>query len=206
MQYFAWGINKPDVKDQRTAIIKTHWDFIAQYSDQLIVRGPVMRPDDFSVVTGSIHIADLPDQAALNRFVYDEPFASAGLFEEIIVARFELELGRTQFEFTSTPDSPRFFVYCPAQVGTTSKRDTLKPAHETYCQKFDEHFVSRGSLLSDEGEWLGSLFFLEMPDRTAVDAFLKDEPYSQADLFSDVQIHRWTMGGPENLNAAGALS
>ena len=42
MQYFAWGINKPGVKEKRTALIRAHWDFIAQYDDDLIARGPVL--------------------------------------------------------------------------------------------------------------------------------------------------------------------
>ena len=38
MQYFAWGINKAGVKAKRTALIHVHWDFIAQYDDDLIAR------------------------------------------------------------------------------------------------------------------------------------------------------------------------
>ncbi|MBL6958938.1 MAG: hypothetical protein ISR52_08155 [Rhodospirillales bacterium] len=205
MQFFAWGINKPGVKDRRTAIIKTHWDFIAQYDDQLIARGPVMLPDDLSVVTGSIHIADLEDWDAARRFVYEEPFARAELFADIMLTRFELDLGRTQFEFESNPDHPRYFIYCPAAEGSAAERDALRDTHEAYCRGFDQHFVCRGSLLTFEGDWNGSLFFLEMPDRNVVDAFLEGEPYAQAGLFSETQVHRWTMGGPGNLNAAGAL-
>lgn len=205
MQYFAWGINKPGVKDQRTAIIKEHWDFIAQYSDQLIARGPVLQADDHSVVTGSIHIADLEDEEAANRFVYEEPFAAANLFDHIHLTRFELELGRTQFEFVSTPDCPRFFIYCPAADSHAKTRAALKQTHDAYCQKFDQHMICRGSLLSAKEEWQGSLFFLEMPDSAAVEKFLEQEPYNKAGLFPERQIHRWTMGGPENLNAAGTL-
>ncbi len=206
MQFFAWGINKPGVKDQRTALIKTHWDFIAQYDDKLIARGPVMQADDLSVVTGSIHIVDLPDQSAAERFVYEEPFAKAELFNSIVFSRFELDLGRTQFEFISQPDVPRFFVYCPAKNGGDEMKQSLAEAHEAYCQKFDDNFICRGSLLSDDGSLLGKVFFLEMAEQKTVESFLANEPFAEAGLYDKTEIHRWTMGGPQNLNAAGALS
>ena len=31
MQYFTWGINKPGTKEQRTSLIRTHWNFIEKY-------------------------------------------------------------------------------------------------------------------------------------------------------------------------------
>ena len=206
MPFFVWGINKPGVKERRSAITKTHWGFIAQYNDQLIARGPMMQSDDLSVVTGSIHIVDLEDWDAARRFAHEEPYARAGLFADILLIRFELELGRTQFQFESSPDSPRFFIYCPASDNLAEERNKYKDAHEAYCQKFDKHFVCRGSLLSVDGLWDGSLFFLEMPGRDAVDQFLENEPYNKAGLFTQTQIHRWTMGGPRNLNASGALN
>jgi uncharacterized protein YciI len=206
VQFFVWGINKPEVKDQRTALIKSHWDFIAQYDDTLIARGPVMQAGDFTVVTGSIHIVNLKDQAAVETFVYDEPFSKAGLFSSVIVSRFDLELKRTQFEFTSKPNLSRFFVYCPAKGNHSEKKQTLAQAHEKYCKEFDDSFICHGSLLSDEGLWRGSVYFLEMENHALVEEFLRHEPYAEAKLFDKIEIHRWTMGGPENLNAAGTLS
>jgi len=205
VQYFAWGINKPGVKDERTALIKTHWDFIAQYDDELIARGPVMDEADLSKVIGSIHIADLPDQTAAEKFVYDEPFAKAGLFENIILERFQLELGRTQFEFKSMPDHPRFFIYCPAIASGQAPETALSDAHRVYVASYDPHLVCHGSLLNADGAWQGKIFFLEFPSRDDVDDFMAGDPYDNAGFYDQKDVFRWTMGGPQNLNAAGAL-
>lgn len=88
MQFFAWGINKPGVADRRTAVIHDHWDYIDRFDDDLIARGPVLGSDDPGVVIGSIHILKQPSWAHAQRFVDDEPFASNGLFEDIILSRF----------------------------------------------------------------------------------------------------------------------
>jgi len=205
MQFFAWGINRPGVKDARAAIIHDHWDFIDRYADRLIVRGPVLDPADLSVVIGSIHIVDLEDEEAFRRFVDDEPFAAAGLFSRIVRRRFRLELDRTQFQFESTPDSPRFFIHCPAREGARDRQAALEDAHESYCRAFDRHMVCHGSLLDGDGAWDGSLFFLELPSADEAAGFIAAEPYSAAGLFAESPIRRWTMGGRENLSAIGAL-
>ena len=204
MQFFAWGINKPGVMDQRAALVKTHWAFIARYDSQLIERGPVMQLDDTSIVTGSTHIVELDSMEEAEKFVNEEPFAQAGLFESIIFHRFQLELGRTQFDFESISDYPRYFIYCLANEGQEDKRQKLAEAHEAYCHKFDANFVCRGSIFSEAYSWMGSVFFMEVSGQDTIAAFLADEPYKAAGLYEKTDIHRWTMGGPRNLNSSGA--
>ena len=204
LQFFAWGINKSGVMDQRTALVKTHWAFIAQYDSQLIERGPVMQLDNTSMVTGSTHIVELDSMEEAEKFVNEEPFAQAGLFESIIFHRFELELGRTQFEFQSISDYPRYFIYCLANQGQEDQRQKLVEAHEAYCHKFDANFVCRGSIFSEAYSWMGNVFFMEVPGQDKIAEFLADEPYKASGLYEKTDIHRWTMGGPRNLNSSGA--
>ncbi len=190
--------------DQRAALVKTHWAFIARYDSQLIERGPVMQLDDTSMVTGSTHIVELDSLEEAEKFVNEEPFAQAGLFESIIFHRFQLELGRTQFEFESIPHYPRYFIYCLANEGQEDKWQKLAEAHEAYCHKFDANFVCRGSIFSEAYSWMGSVFFMEVAGQDKIAAFLADEPYKAAGLYEKTDIHRWTMGGPRNLNPSGA--
>ena len=205
MQYFTWGINKPGVKGERTALIQAHWDFIAQYNDDLIARGPVLDKNNHSEVIGSIHIVDLPYAGAVKTFVQDEPFADAGLFREIIVKRFRLELDRTQFSFQSTGDHPRFFIYCPASMDQTSPDDALTGAHQAYVSEFKGNLICHGSLLGTRNLWQGKVFFVEFNDEREAWNFLKNDPFNLAALYTRAEFHRWTMGGPENLNQIGAL-
>ncbi len=206
MEFFAWGVNHPGVADKRSAIIREHWDFIDRYKDRLIARGPVLDPGDPSRVTGSIHIAELDDWREARRFVHEEPFHQAGLFEHVLIRRFELELGRTQFEFESAGGLPRFFIYCPAAPGNEAGRERAAGEYGAYCAGFDANFLCRGALLDDRGGWAGSIYLMEMADTDAVDGFLEGEPYREAALYGGVEVHRWTPGGPENLNRQGELA
>ena len=206
MEFFAWGVNHPGVAGKRSAIIREHWDFIDRYKDRLIARGPVLDTRDPSQVTGSIHIAELDDWQEAKRFVYEEPFHKAGLFENVLIRRFELELGRTQFEFESAGDLPRFFVYCSQARGGGTGPERVADEYDAYCAGFDANFLCRGALVDDRGGRAGSIYLMEMADTDAADEFLAGEPYLKAGLYGDVQVHRWTPGGPENLNRRGELA
>ena len=205
MQFFTWGINKPGVNDRRAGALGEHWNYMDTYDDALIARGPVLDPDDLSVVTGSIHVFDLVDWDAARAFVFDEPFAKNNLFETVHMTRFALELGRTQFEFKSNPDHPRFFIYAPAGADAHNQQAPLSDEHERYCASFDANFVCRGSLLTEAGAWNGSLFLIEVPALRAAEAFLAGEPYNKAGLFREAEVRRWTLGGRANLSPSGSL-
>jgi uncharacterized protein YciI len=205
VQYFVWGVNAENVLEKRREIVQTHWDFIAQYDDQLIQRGPVMDTNDVSNVLGSTHIVEVETKEQADVFAFEEPFYKNGVFKDVRMMGFELELGRTQFVFESNPDWPRFFVYCPARTAGESKRKELRDEHHAYCKDFDENFVCRGAILAEDGSWNGQVFFIEAKDVSVVEGFLEDEPYNAAGLYAETQINRWTMGGPRNLNAGGAL-
>ena len=205
MQFFVWGINKPETTDQRTSLIKTHWDFIAKYEKNLIARGPVMDEKDLSVVIGSIHILNLENLTKARDFAYSEPFAKAGLFKTIIISPFKLGHGRTQFDFISNPDFLRFFLYCPATTDSKRIDPELNEAHKLYCQKFDKNFICHGSLVTEDNTWQGNVYFLEFANRIDINQFLESEPFAKADIYDKIEVLRWTMGGPENLSAVGTM-
>ena len=206
MKYLTWGINKPGTTEQRTSLIRNHWDFIEKYNNNLIARGPVMDELDFSVVIGSIHIVELKNLTEAEEFAYNEPFAKAGLFKSILINPFKLELKRTQFDFSSNPDFSRFFLYCPATTNAEKLNPELIEAHKIYCEKFDENFICHGSLLNKHSSWQGHVYFLEFSTKLDIDKFLDGEPFAKSDIYDKMEVYRWTMGGPENLNAAGTLS
>ena len=206
MKYLTWGINKPGTTEQRTSLIRNHWDFIEKYNKNLIARGPVMDEQDLSGVIGSIHIVELKNLTEAEDFTYNEPFAKAGLFKSILISPFKLELERTQFDFSTNPDFSRFFLYCPATINAEKLNPELIEAHKIYCEKFDENFICHGALLNKDSSWQGHLYFLEFATKHDVDKFLDSEPFAKSNIYDKIEVYRWTMGGPENLNAAGALS
>jgi len=151
VQYFAWGVDRPDAMEQRLDLRDAHWAFLDRSEDRLFARCPVLDDAEPTKVLSSIHVVELDDDAEARHFAYDEPFAKEGVFSAVVLSGYRHELGRTQFEFESDPDAPRFFVHCPAAAPGTAPPDDISSAHESHCAAFDSHVVCRGSLIDEDG-------------------------------------------------------
>ncbi len=206
MLYFSWGINKTDIQKQRSSLIQKHWDFIDEYQNRLIVRGPVLEFKDTSIVLGSIHIVEIDNLIEAKKFVYGEPFAQAGLFENVICSQFHNKSSKTQFEFTRNRENKTFFLYCPNSMQHKIITDKLKEEALLYYNDFSQHILCWGSLISDKNEELCNIFFVEFPNLDDTKDFLKKDPYSIKKIYNNPKIHRWAPGGRENLTLAGTLT
>lgn len=49
-------------------------------------------------------------------------------------------------------------------------------------------FISGGAILNDEGKMIGSMIIYEFPDRAALDARLRDEPYFTEGVWKKIEI------------------
>lgn len=198
MQFLTWGINKPDILEERAKINEPHWAFWDNYEGRLIARGPVLDPSDGKTPLGSIHIAELDSFDDAKVMAYDEPYAAAGLFRKLILTRFQSALDKTQFEIEQRPDKMGFCVYCTAATGAADKMPDLQQAHEQYCADHADLFACRGALLTDDGTWNGAAFFIEVDDQAAAEKFLAEEPLNAAGLYATTEIVRWRRGGRAN--------
>ncbi|MEP4380273.1 MAG: YciI family protein [Alphaproteobacteria bacterium] len=196
--YFFYCRDKPDTRETRKAIVEAHWAFMDTYADRMVARGPTLA-DDGETPTGSMHIVELPDAEAARVFAYDEPYAKAGVFEDIIVRRWRNALGQTMWDFEGDPENnQRFLLIGHGRPDRTAERDGLLEAHREYFIDggYLPRFIERGPLYNDdESEWVGSAMLIEFPDRAAVEEMLADEPYCKAGLYTSVDIHPWRFGG-----------
>lgn len=198
MEYFFYCRDKPGTGALRKQIVETHWSFMDGYAPAMIARGPTLAEDGMSQ-TGSMHIVDLPDAEAARVFAYDEPNYKAGVYGDVMVRRWRNELGRTMWEFKGDPEhNKRFLIIGHGKPGMSDTRNRLLEGHRRYFieKGYQERFIARGPLLSDNGtQWAGSAMMIELPDRAAVEAMLADEPYVRAGLYDSIEIHNWRFGG-----------
>ena len=80
-----------------------------RFAAGMTARGPTLAADG-ETWTGSLHIVDLPDDAAARAFVEHEPYNRAGLFEDHFIRRFDNLAGRDMWQFPRGPEEPRFLV------------------------------------------------------------------------------------------------
>lgn len=82
-----------------------------------------------------------------------------------------------------------FMIYCLDKANHVETRLANRPAHVEHLTKYENHLISAGPLLTDDGQtMIGSLLVVDFADRAGVDAFLAADPYTKAGLFQSVTV------------------
>jgi uncharacterized protein YciI len=83
-----------------------------------------------------------------------------------------------------------FAILLMDRPGTAELRVQVRPDHRAYLAEQADRMAFAGPLTSEDGKTvLGSLLALDFPDRAAVNAWLKDEPYTKAGVYEKPVIH-----------------
>ncbi|MEU0881499.1 YciI family protein [Lentzea sp. NPDC005914] len=168
MEFFCYHRDRPGSLPLRERLIEEHWSYMDRFS--LIARGPTF---DGGVLTGSVHIVDVPDAAAARAFAFEEPCYQAGAYRDVVVRRWRNVLGRTMW------DAPAGGGHLVLGFGSGSPVD-LQPAS-------DDGLIAYGPLLSDDGSsWLGTAALVRSADPAAV---------LSVDRYDAVEVHEWEPGG-----------
>lgn len=92
-----------------------------------------------------------------------------------------------------------YLVYCLDRPDAGDLRQRTRAEHLEYMIAHQDLVLYGGPMQSDDGQTVfGSVMVLDAPSRAQVDAFLADEPYSTAQLFSECRITRLRQMVPEN--------
>jgi len=82
-----------------------------------------------------------------------------------------------------------FTIFCIDKPGVTEKRAAAMPGHVKYLEQSAIKNVMSGPLMDDAMEnVVGSLYVVDAPDRAAVEAFQKDDPLVQADIWESIEV------------------
>jgi uncharacterized protein YciI len=81
-----------------------------------------------------------------------------------------------------------FAVICTDRPGVLERRLAARPAHLQYLEGQVQHLIEAGAMLDPNGQPVGSLFVVDMPDRAAVEAFASGDPYAAAGVFESTVI------------------
>lgn len=70
------------------------------------------------------------------------------------------------------------------------KRMEVRPRHLEGMKKLGKQIICAGGLLDEEGKMKGSALVLAFPDRTALDAYLKHEPYVTEGVWQRIEVEQ----------------
>ena len=84
MLFVIHSIDRPDSLELRKATRAAHLEYMAGY--EIPVGGPLL--DAEGQMCGSCIVLDVPDRAAAQEFMADDPYAKAGLFASATLHEF----------------------------------------------------------------------------------------------------------------------
>ncbi|MFI6407604.1 YciI family protein [Streptomyces sp. NPDC050548] len=179
MEFLCYHRDRPNSLALRHELLQEHWSYMDRYAQEMIARGPTFSDDD--VLTGSVHILDLPSPAAARVFAFDEPNYQAGVYRDVLLRRWRNALGRTMWDFPGgRTGGDRYLVI---GLGTGPAADLAVPPAR-------DELIAYGPLLSDDGtRWLGTAALLRAVDAKAARAVLTEDRYA------DIEVHNWQFGG-----------
>jgi hypothetical protein len=86
MPYAIQTVDKPDSAQLRAATRAAHLEYLTARKHLLLAAGAVI-DDDGTGGHGGILIVDTDDRAEAERFIAEDPFTKAGLFQSVTVVR-----------------------------------------------------------------------------------------------------------------------
>lgn len=86
MPYAIQTIDKPGSAEVRAAARPAHLEYLTANQHLLLAAGALI-DDDGTGGHGGVLLVDTEDRAAAERFIAEDPFTKAGLFEKVTVTR-----------------------------------------------------------------------------------------------------------------------
>jgi uncharacterized protein YciI len=178
--------------DDDPALNERHWSYMDRFADSMIARGPTLA-SDHETWTGSMHVLGLPDADAALRFVAEEPYNAAGLYEHHSVWLFDNLLGQTMWEASRDADEPLFLVLALAGHEEAGSSEPVPAANLSPTLR--DRLIFYGALRAvEDASLVGIALAVPAPSAAAVDRLTREAvaPFGEP---SRVAIHDWEFGG-----------
>ena len=82
----------------------------------------------------------------------------------------------------------QFLIKAYDGEGMLEKRMEVRPCHLEGMKALGKQIICAGGLLDDEGKMKGSALVMEFPDRTALEEYLKNEPYVVEGVWQKIEV------------------
>jgi uncharacterized protein YciI len=172
---------------------EAHWAYMDRWADLLVVRGPTTTADGHH--TGSVHVVELPDSAAAQRFADEEPFAAAGWYSTVTVAPVVPCTDGTMWDRPpAEPDRPSSFIVATFPEHRRSAVDLASWVRLRLDVTTRSRWVFCGVIGDGAGDAVG---FVAMADEAPEDAEPQTSALLQAAGVVRPAIHprHWRRGG-----------
>ena len=85
-----------------------------------------------------------------------------------------------------------WMIKCRSKPGTDELRTATIPAHVAHLDNYKKETWFSGPIFTDDGtSAIGSLRFIEFPDRAAAQAYIDADPYTTEGIFESINVQCW---------------
>tara|TARA_B100000029_G_C17075138_1_gene778363 strand:- start:111 stop:383 length:273 start_codon:yes stop_codon:yes gene_type:complete len=84
-----------------------------------------------------------------------------------------------------------YLLICTDNENSLDNRLKKRPDHIEYLKKFNEKLLLAGPIMNDVNEPMGSVIILDFESIKDVNNFIKNDPYNEIKLFSDIKIKKF---------------
>lgn len=189
---FAWdGDGQAATRD---AQINAQKDYAKTLGERLVGYGHIVS-DDGTETLATTWFVQLDDRAAAEAFAAADPLNLAGVYDRIDIRRWSNSFLKRAADY-KRKGLEQYFCTGSKIVDATGFIARHLHAHESYFKTYEDSFVFRGPLRSEDGLVnVGTALLLELPDRAAAEAFWNNEPFAANGGYQDdSRIYRWVFG------------
>ncbi|MBL6958231.1 MAG: hypothetical protein ISR52_04570 [Rhodospirillales bacterium] len=194
MHYYIKLYDEPDSGAIRDATREPHLKYLDDMRQVSLFVGPILT-EDLQSELGSMRLIDLPDRAAAQANVDEEPYHIAGLQKRYEIYRWSPSVPFSWRDCPRTEGNVQYLIEAHDKDGADDLRDELRAEHEAFQAEQESLYITRGPLMSDDGaRQIGSLMIIDVPDLAAARKFWDGEPFNYGGLFSKVNFYGWRFG------------
>ena len=85
-----------------------------------------------------------------------------------------------------------FAIITRDKPGHAHLREMHQAAHKAYLDRHRDTLLAAGAMLEDDAmNAHGGVLLVDLESREAAEAFVRNDPFSEAGLFSEILITRW---------------
>ena len=93
----------------------------------------------------------------------------------------------------------QFLIRAYDGAGKLDKRMEVRPHHLEGMKRLNDHIISAGGLLDEDGKMKGSALIMDFASRKELDDYLANEPYVMEKVWEKIEVE------PVNVVIANAL-
>ncbi|MBI36998.1 MAG: hypothetical protein CL568_05380 [Alphaproteobacteria bacterium] len=189
---YCW--DEPESLERRGTHLQEQRLYVSNFDEKVIGYGHLVSDNALDTL-GTTFFLQLDNRDEVEKFLESEPLRKSGVYASIDIHRWSNSFIKRQKDY-ERKGQKQFLLTGSKIDNTESLFDAHLTSHEKYFRSFENDFIIRGPICSDDGTTnIGTALLIELPDRLAAERFWANEPFVANNGYKeDSRIYRWVFG------------